>query len=777
MANRNIEKFTVVIDANGQKFKGELLKSEKQAKDFGRNIKKTFSDIAKGGLIAGAGLALLTKKIIDTSSTMQQLKTQLVTVTGSIEAAEDAFKIIKDFASETPFQIEELVDSFVKLKALGLDPSEEALMSYGNTAAAMGKSLNQMIEAVAGASVGEFERLKLFGIKSASEGDKVSFTFQGVTKTVKKNAEEITDFLQGIGNVNFAGAMDRQAKTLQGAFSNLQDAITQALTVEGTELDGLTMEIRDLTDLLKDPETVKAIQTLTSALVTGFSSALSLITATTNGVKGLAEEFARSIHGAADLAGALSEVQEQFDRERFASGISQKGLEKNIDVLKSLIGFSSADELQKSLDRIKNQIVETRSFIDRGIGGKQARENMELEIAVLKELRDVTSRALDAKEKFNQTDADLDVKVGIDVDQFDKDLAAFFDGVEEQVDKRQDLFRKTEQSLRQQVDLYGEVGEAAKIRYDIENGELQKLTEGQQNILVGLAVELDNKGAQEENEKVINLQNEKFQRMRDAAMEAQGLDRELEAQRFEAELSMLEEERARILEITTLTEQEKADVKAQFQQAELDAAIVHAKNLTDIEKEEAENRNAIKQAQLDAAGNFFGLLGNLAKEGSKASRIAFAAEKAVAIAKSLMNLQLAISNASVLPPPANFAAMAQAAATGAGILANIRSVAVAHGGLNLNDINMRQDEVTVIAQRGERILSRDQNRDVTEMASRINNGQSQGGSGGESASPNVGVFIDGESMMNFVSSPRGGDAVMQHIAFNKDEVNTILGRG
>ena len=103
-----------------------------------------------------------------------------------------------------------------------------------------------------------------------------------MTKTVKKNAEEITDFLQGIGNVNFAGAMDRQAKTLQGAFSNLQDAITQALTVEGTELDGLTMEIRDLTDLLKDPETVKAIQTLTSALVTGFSSALSLITATTS---------------------------------------------------------------------------------------------------------------------------------------------------------------------------------------------------------------------------------------------------------------------------------------------------------------------------------------------------------------------------------------------------------------------------------------------------------------------------------------------------------------
>ena len=153
MPNRPIEKFTVVIDANGQKFKSELKLIEKESKGFGKNIKRTFASIAKGGIIAGAGLGLLTKKIIETSSSMQQLKTQLTTVTGSIEAADEAFKLITDFASETPFQIEELVSSFVKLKALGLDPSEAALMSYGNTAAAMGKSLDQMIEAVADASV------------------------------------------------------------------------------------------------------------------------------------------------------------------------------------------------------------------------------------------------------------------------------------------------------------------------------------------------------------------------------------------------------------------------------------------------------------------------------------------------------------------------------------------------------------------------------------------------------------------------------------------------
>ncbi len=98
---------------------------------------------------------------------------------------------------------------------------------YGLTVtppSAMGKSLNQMIEAVADATTGEYERLKEFGIKSSSEGDKVKFTFRGVTTTVNKNAKEISDYLKSLGEVEFAGGMERQMDTLGGKLSNLSDA-------------------------------------------------------------------------------------------------------------------------------------------------------------------------------------------------------------------------------------------------------------------------------------------------------------------------------------------------------------------------------------------------------------------------------------------------------------------------------------------------------------------------------------------------------------------------
>jgi hypothetical protein len=145
-------------------------------------------------------------------------------MTGSSANAALAFRELEKFANNTPYALEQSVTAFTKLVSLGLNPSQKALMAYGNTAAAMGKDLNQMIEAVADATTGEFERLKEFGIKASQQGDKVSFTFQGVTTTVKKNAAEIEGYLQGIGENNFAGAMENRMATLDGAISNLADS-------------------------------------------------------------------------------------------------------------------------------------------------------------------------------------------------------------------------------------------------------------------------------------------------------------------------------------------------------------------------------------------------------------------------------------------------------------------------------------------------------------------------------------------------------------------------
>ncbi len=177
-----------------------------------------------GGVFAGVSVTAFVGKLVSVQREFDVLNSSLVTVTGSAQAAGREMAWIKTFAKDTPYGLAQATEAFVKMKALGLDPTQAKLTSFGNTAAGMGKSLMQMIEAVADASTGEFERLKEFGIKASKQGDMVAFTFQGVTTRVKNSAKDITAYLENIGNTAFGGAMEQRAKTLDGAIAALGDS-------------------------------------------------------------------------------------------------------------------------------------------------------------------------------------------------------------------------------------------------------------------------------------------------------------------------------------------------------------------------------------------------------------------------------------------------------------------------------------------------------------------------------------------------------------------------
>ena len=217
---------------------------------------KTFNGVLKQAAgLAGAylglrGLTSTFKSIVGVNAEFERLSGSLKTVTGSAKAAKEAFTLIEDFATSTPFQLDEIVDSFIRLKAMGLEPSMEALTSYGNTASAFGKNILEFVAAVTSATVGEFERLKTFGIKAKVEGDTIKFVFQGITTEVAKNATEIERYLRSIGNVSFGGAMAEQMNTMGGTMSNIEDALTKVARTIGE--NGLNEAIKGVLDQFND---------------------------------------------------------------------------------------------------------------------------------------------------------------------------------------------------------------------------------------------------------------------------------------------------------------------------------------------------------------------------------------------------------------------------------------------------------------------------------------------------------------------------------------------
>jgi len=193
---------------------------------LGRIRKTVFSTQAAIGTLAGAaGFGLIVKSTIETNKQFQSLEATLKTFLGSSEKAAGAFEVLREFAAQTPFSVQEVTESFNTMIARGLNPTISALDAFGNIASGSGRSVLDFAQAAAQAATGEFETLKSFGIKASKEGERITFIFKGIETEVKNNAEEIQGFLENLGRTEFAGATAEQAKTLSGAFSNLGDSV------------------------------------------------------------------------------------------------------------------------------------------------------------------------------------------------------------------------------------------------------------------------------------------------------------------------------------------------------------------------------------------------------------------------------------------------------------------------------------------------------------------------------------------------------------------------
>ena len=184
-----------------------------------------------GAAVVGAGALIsgfLGKSLLDTASQFENFETQLTTIEGSSEKARKSLDWIADFAKKTPYDMAGVTEAFVKLKAFGLDPINGNLLeSLGNTASAMGKTLDQSVEMIADAVRGESERLKEFGIVGSKGKGEITYSYtlngESLEKTVKDDSIEIQKALQEIFDSKFAGGMEAMSKTWDGLVAKMGD--------------------------------------------------------------------------------------------------------------------------------------------------------------------------------------------------------------------------------------------------------------------------------------------------------------------------------------------------------------------------------------------------------------------------------------------------------------------------------------------------------------------------------------------------------------------------
>ncbi len=206
-----------------------------------------FNQIASGagkamrGLTVAAGVVatllasavLAAKQLLGVGSQFEKFQTILETTEGSSAKAEAAMAWVGNFAAKTPYELDGVMEAFVRLRSTGLDPTKGLMKSLGDTSAAMGKPLMQGVEAMADAVTGENERLKEFGIVASKTGNKISYVYTNAAgkqmqASVKANDRMAIQLkLMEIFNEKYGGAMEKLSGTWEGMISNIADIWSQ----------------------------------------------------------------------------------------------------------------------------------------------------------------------------------------------------------------------------------------------------------------------------------------------------------------------------------------------------------------------------------------------------------------------------------------------------------------------------------------------------------------------------------------------------------------------
>jgi hypothetical protein len=251
------------------------------------NTKKAFNDVKnslkdtnntlftfQNALLAvGAILgSVFVNKLVSTTRAFEDIKSSLSFVTGSANEGAKAFNFLSDFAGKSKFSIKELSDTFVTLYTAGINPTEQLLKTFTNTAIgttdAIG-TLEQLTRLFAKGTQGGLGLVSLnqlaakgipvFKILQEQIGlDRAELASFAETAT---GSERILDALLKGLQKTFSGAEEQRINNLSSAFSDLSNQIDKVFNMigEGAFKTALLELTKTTTELLK------TIEPLTSA--------------------------------------------------------------------------------------------------------------------------------------------------------------------------------------------------------------------------------------------------------------------------------------------------------------------------------------------------------------------------------------------------------------------------------------------------------------------------------------------------------------------------------
>ncbi|WP_422139012.1 tape measure protein [Endozoicomonas sp. ALC020] len=193
------------------------------------------------GALVAASVGLYTIKraiqgLLATGDQFERLRVQLNSVMGSVAEGERAIQWIKQFTRETPYQLEQVAEAFVRLKAFGLDPMDGSMQAMVDQASKLGGGMERL-NGISLAVGQAWAKQKLQGEEILQLVERGVPVWELLEKATGKNVQELQKLstagklgrdtiallIEEIGKSS-AGAAAENMSLLSGYVSNLKDS-------------------------------------------------------------------------------------------------------------------------------------------------------------------------------------------------------------------------------------------------------------------------------------------------------------------------------------------------------------------------------------------------------------------------------------------------------------------------------------------------------------------------------------------------------------------------
>ena len=729
MASKSLGTLTLDLVAKTGGFVAGMDKAARESEKWKRKVKRNIDDATKAfarlsavgvaGLVAGfSAVAAASARQEDA---IKQVETRLKSTGGSagrtseqIQALAGTMQNLTTFGDEAVLEMQSMLLTFTDIRGEVYDRTVPAILDLSvamnqdlkSSVVQLGKALNDPIA--------NLSALSRTGIQFSEDQKKL---IRSLVETGRK-AEAQTVILGELER-QFGGSAEAAAETFSGALAQVKNAFGDLLENPGGLEDNVE-SLQELRDFLSDPETKQAALDFTQALIDGFTLIAEGLRTTIGLAQFLGEEFA------AITAGAASD---------------------------DIVRLEDQLELAKSV--LENPSTRLRFFGPGGIVEYYNEEEVRAEIAKLEAaISAERDRLADLYTKRPIITPDAIVPPGAAAEALDPIVVALekidvFARYKKPSEYMQSLIDSTEdyqdlvKELRTDEEKYtDQLRERLKVINDVKTASQESKSETRSRALAGAF---------------------------EGAPGVEGLAPEVggalgEIQRLNEAADEIDQWYADQLDTLRQYRDEKLIVEQEYNEQEQALKQEHEDAIAQIEKG---RQLASYVAAEELFGNLSGLAKQFAGEQSDAYKILFAAEKAAAIARSIVAIQTAIAQASASAPfPANLAAMASVAAATAGLISTITSTTIsgqAHDGLMSVPTTG-----TYILEKGERVTTAETSAKLDKTLSDV-----QGGGAGGKNIRIVTSFDAGEVVGGFMGSDSGEELIMNVVRRNSRTIKSL----